>query len=95
MKWARRRLTGRNWIENLLVRVIAKRTPKCREVVGLLSQSMEVKLPVTTRIKIRLHYLICVWCYRYGQQFQTLREYRLFAAESMSTTAVRRLYHTH
>ena len=35
---------------------------------------MEVKLPVTTRIKIRLHYLICVWCYRYGEQLQTLRK---------------------
>ena len=67
-------LTGRNWIENLLMRIIAKRTPKCREVVRLLSQSMEVKLPVTTRIKIRLHYLICVWCYRYGEQLQTLRK---------------------
>jgi hypothetical protein len=35
---------------------------------------MEVKLPVTTRIKIRLHYLICVWCYRYGEHLQTLRK---------------------
>ena len=51
-------------IFGVLVRVIAKRTPKCREVVRLLSQSMEAKLPVTSRIKIRLHYLICVWCYR-------------------------------
>ncbi len=67
-------LASRNWFERLLVSFIAKRTPKCREVVRLLSQSMEVKLPVTTRIKIRLHYLICVWCYRYGEQLQTLRK---------------------
>ena len=60
-------LAGRNWFERLLVSFIAERTPKCREVVRLLSQSMEVKLPLTTRIKIRIHYLICVWCYRYGQ----------------------------
>ena len=46
-------LTGRNWIENLLMRIIAKRAPKCREVVRLLSQSMEVKLAVTARIKNR------------------------------------------
>jgi hypothetical protein len=67
-------LAGRNWFERLLVSFIAKRTPKCREVVKLLSQSMEVKLPLTTRIKIRLHYLICVWCYRYGKQLHALRK---------------------
>src|SRR3974377_740264 len=67
-------LTGRHWFERLLVSFIAKRTPKCREVGRLLSQSMEEKLPVTTRIKIRFHYLICVWCYRYGEQLQVLRK---------------------
>ena len=67
-------LAGRNWFERLLVSFIAKRTPKCRGVVRLLSQSMEVKLPVVTRIKIRFHYLICIWCYRYGKQLQALRK---------------------
>ena len=67
-------LAGRNWFERLLVSFIAKRTPKCRDVVKLLSQSMETKLPVTTRVKIWLHYLICVWCYRYGKQLQALRK---------------------
>jgi hypothetical protein len=67
-------LTGRNRFERMLVGFIAERTPKCREVVGLLSQSMEVKLPIATRIKIRFHYLICVWCYRYGEQLRALRK---------------------
>src|SRR6516162_1465749 len=67
-------LAGRNWLEGLLVSFIATHTPKCREVVKLLSQSMEVKLPVTTRIKIRFHYLICIWCYRYGKQLHALRK---------------------
>lgn len=67
-------LAGRNWFERTLVNMIAERTPKCREVVRLLSQSMEVKLPLSTRIKIRFHYLICVWCYRYGEQLQALRK---------------------
>ena len=67
-------LAGRNGFERLLVRFIAKSTPNCREVVRLLSQSMEVKLPVITRIKIHLHYLICVWCYRYGEQLKALRK---------------------
>lgn len=67
-------LTGRNWFERLLVTFIASRTPKCREVIKLLSQSMEVKLPVTTRIKLRLHYLICTWCQRYERQLRALRK---------------------
>ena len=67
-------LAGRNWFERLLVSFIAARTPTCREVVRLLSQSMEVKLPVATRIKIRFHYLICIWCYRYGKQLRALRK---------------------
>jgi hypothetical protein len=67
-------LADRNWFERLLVSFIASRTPKCREVVRLLSQSMEVKLPVATRIKIRFHYLICIWCYRYGKQLHALRK---------------------
>src|SRR5277367_4753307 len=67
-------LAGRNWLERMLVSFIAERTPKCREVVRLLSQSMEVKLPLAIRIKIRIHYLICVWCYRYGEQLRALRK---------------------
>jgi hypothetical protein len=67
-------IAGRNWLERMLVSFIGKHTPKCREVVRLLSQSMEVKLPLATRIKIRFHYLICVWCYRYGKQLRVLRK---------------------
>src|SRR5271163_3312481 len=67
-------IAGRNWFERRLVSLIEKNTPKCREVVRLLSQSMEVKLPLATRIKIRVHYLICVWCYRYEKQLRELRK---------------------
>ena len=67
-------IAGRNRFERLLVSFIAKHTPKCREVMKLLSQSMEVKLPVTIRIRIAFHYLICIWCYRYGKQLRALRK---------------------
>jgi hypothetical protein len=67
-------LAGRNRFERILVNFIAKHTPKCRGVVKLLSQSMEVKLPVTTRVRIGFHYLICIWCYRYGKQLRALRK---------------------
>src|SRR5215469_7773426 len=87
-------LAGRNWLKRLLVSFIATRTPKCREVVKLLSQSMEVKLPVTTRIKIRFHYLICIWCYRYGKQLHALRKLP-HRYQGTWTTALGRLYRTH
>ena len=67
-------IAGRNRFERLLVSFIARYTPKCREVMKLLSQSMEVKLPVTIRIRIAFHYLICIWCYRYGKQLRALRK---------------------
>jgi hypothetical protein len=67
-------LTGRNWFEGLLIGFIDNHTPKCREIIKLLSQSMEVKLPITTQIKLRLHYLICAWCQRYEEQLRTLRK---------------------
>jgi RNA polymerase sigma-70 factor (TIGR02943 family) len=53
-------VVGRNWIERLLVSFIADHTPKCREVVKLLSQSMELRLPMSTRIKLRFHFLLSV-----------------------------------
>ena len=87
-------LAGRNWFERMLVSFIAERTPKCREVVRLLSQSMEVKLAVTTRIKIRLQYLICFWCYRYAEQLQTLRKIAPSLPEHMDDCR-RRLYRIH
>ena len=48
------------------MKFIGERTPKCREVVRILSQSMDSKLSLTMRVKLRLHYLICAWCQRYA-----------------------------
>jgi hypothetical protein len=74
-------LTGRNWLERLLIRLIASHTPKCQEVVKLLSQSMEANLPITMRIKLRFHYFICVWCLRYEKQLRALRKVSSSLAE--------------
>jgi hypothetical protein len=70
-------LARRNPFQAALVKFIAKHTPKCREVVRILSQSMDSKLPLRMRVKLRLHYLICAWCQRYEKH---LRELRKFAA---------------
>lgn len=47
-------------------------TPHCTEILRLVSQSLEQPLSFRTRLKIRLHSLICVWCERYGKQLKFL-----------------------
>jgi hypothetical protein len=34
---------------------------------------MDQKLPLITRIRMQLHYGICVWCQRYAQQIAFLK----------------------
>src|SRR3712207_5422730 len=67
-------LARRNWWQTRLVIFIGKRTPKCREMVRILSQGMDEPLPLTMRIKKRIHYLICCWCQRYELHLKSLRE---------------------
>ena len=49
-------------------------TPHCRELCQLASQSLETPLPLRTRLRIRLHFLICVYCARYYRHLRMLRE---------------------
>jgi hypothetical protein len=57
------------------VQVVANITPHCHDITRLLSQSMEQRLSLRTRLLIPLHFLICVWCKRYGEQLRFLRKY--------------------
>ena len=69
-------LARRNWWQTMLVKFIGKHTPKCREMVRILSQSMDEPLPLMMRIKKRLHFLICCWCQRYEEQLRYMRRHR-------------------
>ena len=66
-------LARRNWWQTMLVKFIGKHTPKCREMVRVLSQSMDEPMPWAMRIKKRLHFLICCWCQRYEEQLVYIR----------------------
>jgi hypothetical protein len=66
-------LARRSWWQTRLVIFIGKHTPKCNEMVRILSQSMDKPLPLNMRIKKRIHYLICCWCQRYEEQLHYLR----------------------
>ena len=56
------------------VQFVASVTPHCHDITRLLSESMEHPLPLRTRLLIRLHFTICVWCKRYGEQLKFLRK---------------------
>jgi hypothetical protein len=84
-------LARRNWWQTKLVIFIGKHTPKCREMVRILSQSMDKPMPLSMRIKKRIHYLICCWCQRYEEQLHYMRKTtRQFAehADEASTVPV-------
>ncbi len=67
-------LTRRNWWQTMLVKFIGKHTPKCREMVRILSRSMDEPMPLIVRIKKRIHFLICCWCQRYEEQLRYIHE---------------------
>ena len=57
-----------------IVLLICKITPGCPEVTRLLSQGMDKPLSLMTRVKLRIHYLMCSFCERYAKQLKYMRE---------------------
>ena len=74
-------------------------TPNCAEMSRLASQSFEEPLPLGTRFKMWLHYLICVWCSRYVKHLNFLHaaaprfeeHLHLPAARGLSVAAKQRI----
>jgi len=56
-----------------LVGWLIRITPTCRDIVRLISDDMDHPLPLGTRLKIRVHFLICKWCDRYRRQLLFMR----------------------
>jgi len=47
---------------------------KCKQIVELISQGMETKLPWMTRLEMKLHFLMCKTCKRYAQQLAFIHQ---------------------
>ena len=62
------------WLQKVLVRIISRATPKCRDVVRILSEQMDHELPLMMRLRLRLHFSVCCWCERYMKQLHYMRE---------------------
>jgi hypothetical protein len=58
-----------SWFKNWL----ARNTPSCKEIVRMISDSMERPPSLRRRISIELHFLICKWCSRYQKQLRLIR----------------------
>src|SRR5438874_12264249 len=67
-------LARRNWFQTRLVIFIGKHTPKCREMVRLHSQCMDVPMPLIIRIIKRLHFLISFCWQLFGVPLRYLRK---------------------
>src|SRR5438094_4925458 len=64
----------RNWFQLQIVLLICRFTPTCPEVTRILSLGMDKELPLTMRIKLRIHYRMCSFCERYAKQLNYMRE---------------------
>ena len=62
------------WLQKILVWIVSEATPKCRDVVRILSEQMDHELPLIIRWKLRLHFVACCWCERYMKQLHYLRD---------------------
>lgn len=87
------------WIKTRFVLLIWKLTPDCLEMSRLASLRLDQPLPRLTRLRVRLHFLICEWCGRYQRQLsflhkaaQTLQPRTdLLASTKLSESAKRRM----
>src|SRR6266850_5890973 len=52
---------------------LLRRQPPCREMVPLMSQSLERRLGLREWLSLHLHLIVCAWCDRYLKQVRFLR----------------------
>ena len=66
-------------------------TPNCAEMSRLASLSLDQPPSLTVRLKMRLHYLICVWCERYQKHLTFLHRAAPQLPDKMETASPRTL----
>jgi hypothetical protein len=59
-----------NFFTTLVVKAIVAITPKCKDITRLASESLERPLPWHLRLRLKIHFLVCVWCERYVSQLE-------------------------
>ena len=72
----------------MIITVLARITPPCKDVTYLASQALDRSLPWSTRLNLQLHYWICEACARYRDQLRTLRQVLRRPPEQDHTQAI-------
>lgn len=52
---------------------LLRNLPACQQTVETISQSMERRLTLSERVKLKLHLWICVWCQWYMEHLHLIR----------------------
>ena len=52
---------------------LLRRFPACKDMVPLMSESLERRLSIRERFTLMVHLLVCVWCARYLKQVKLMR----------------------
>jgi hypothetical protein len=63
-----------NWLTTRIVMFLARITPKCHDMTRLISQEQDCQLSWPMRVKMRMHFWICIWCIRYRDQVRFMRK---------------------
>ena len=66
-------IQGKNWFTGKIVDLIVRHTFKCDEMTHLLSEEMDRPLPLLTRVKMRVHFVMCCYCERYKDNLHFIR----------------------
>jgi len=66
----------------LMMRLMNLVLPTCEEVSRLASRAMDEELPWRTRLGLRMHLWICIWCRRNAGQLQLMRDLTRCAAHT-------------
>jgi hypothetical protein len=65
----------KSWLGHQVMLFISDHTPRCNEVVRILSEGMDRKLPLRRRIQLQVHHAMCCYCHRYERQLKDLRKF--------------------
>ena len=57
----------------IMMRLMNRILPTCKEVSHLTSQAMDESLPWRKRLGLRMHLRMCIWCRRNTEQLQLMR----------------------
>ena len=53
---------------------LLRRLPACKQLVPVMSQSLERTLTLRERVTMKLHLWVCIWCVRYLEQLHSMRD---------------------